>query len=228
MPSNETGMPSNDELARRWAVVHPGQRADSSPLLQHWLRLTWRVVRPLARIGLPADAMTVAGAVAALAAAVAAALGHGSVIGGRWWLAGALLALALSAAADALDGALAISRANGESIGSRHGALLDRSADRIADACWAGVIWGCGAPGWAALALAVGALSQEGLRMGLGDRAHGLITVSERPTRFICTALALICALIDPSVRWPALICAGVWGGATLVALGQLLSRRSR
>jgi phosphatidylglycerophosphate synthase len=219
-------MPSNDELARRWAVVHPGQRADSSPLLWNWLRVTWRVVRPLARLGVPADAMTVAGALAALVAAAAAA-GHAH-LGGRWWLVAALAGLALSAAADALDGALAISRASGESIGSRRGALLDRCADRIADACWAGVIWGCGAPGWAAVALAVGSLSQEGLRMRLGDRGHGLITVSERPTRFICAALAVICALIAPSARWPAIVCAAVWGGATLVALGQLLARRSR
>ncbi len=81
-----------------------------------------RFARGLARTGISPNALTLAALPPALAAGVCAAQG--------WFLASAVL-FGLSGMADLLDGALA--RASGR--GTRFGALLDSSLDRVTDGC---------------------------------------------------------------------------------------------
>lgn len=207
--------PSDDELARRWAAAHPGMSA-SAPLVRGWLRLMWRLAAPLAARGASPSAITAAGGglgVLALAAAWP---------GGRWPALAALALVLASALADGLDGAVAI-RAGRVSL---RGTRLDRAADRVVDACWALILWRLGAPWWAAAMLIAATLAQESARRRLD--VAGLITVCERPSRLICTALAALSAVIAPAAAWPASVCAGVWGGLAAVALIQLARRAGR
>lgn len=207
--------PSPEELARRWAAVHPGMRADAQPVVRGWLRLMWRLAQPLAARDVSPNSVTLVGAALGPVAVVAA-------LGDSRWLALLVLGLLLAGAlADGLDGAVAI-------LGNRTsaaGARLDRLADRLADACWALVLWAYGAPLWAAALLIAATLAHEAWRGALGAASAGLITAGERPTRLICAALGALCAAISPSATWTASTCAAVWGAAALIALIQFAAR---
>lgn len=193
-------------------------RADAHLVVRGWLRLMWRLARPLATRGVAPTAITLGGAL----------LGPVAVAVALWqsrWLAVLVLGLLLAGAlADGLDGALAILSDRVSAVGAR----LDRLADRLTDACWALVLWAYGAPLWAAVLLIAVTLAQESWRSALGDAAAGLITVAERPTRLICAALGALCAAIAPSAMWTASVCAAVWGAAALIALAQLGARARR
>jgi CDP-diacylglycerol--glycerol-3-phosphate 3-phosphatidyltransferase len=210
--------PGRAQLAQRWAAAHPGHSADQSPLLRCWLRGVWPIGAALSRAGVPPDALSAAGVGAAAAGALLAR--HPS----RAARLGAAAALLASGAADGLDGAIAIHRAPGNARAARRGAAVDRAADRIADACWAWAIRECGAPRWAVAGLVVASTAQEAAREALGARLHGVVTVSERPTRLICAVIAASAAAAAPRRRWPAGVCAGVWAGTALVAGRQLIS----
>jgi CDP-diacylglycerol--glycerol-3-phosphate 3-phosphatidyltransferase len=182
-----------------WSRLHYGLRP--SPVVRRWLGLMWALARPFAAARVPPTAITVAGAGLAVAA---------PVVAGR--LPSVALALVLGAAlCDGLDGAVAV--VGGRA--SRSGAVADAIADRVADTAFALVLWRFGAPLWLALLAAGLSLTQE-----LGRR-RVVITVAERPTRVICTALACAAAAVS-GATWPATVCAAVWVGATVVALGQL------
>lgn len=192
-----------EPYAAVWSRLHGGLQP--SALVRRWLRLMWTLARPLARV--PPTAITVAGAVLAIDAALFA---------DRLPLATLGLILA-SALCDGLDGAVAV--VSGRA--TRTGARADALADRIADCAFAAAVWRCGAPLW--LAGAAGALSlvHEMSRTLLGGRLRTTITVAERPTRVVCAALAAASAAVT-SAEWPATVCAAVWTGAALVGLGQL------
>ena len=190
-----------DHLIEAWSALHRGLRP--SPLVRRWLTLMWTLARPLAEARVPPAAITAAGVLLAVDAPLLAA---------RLPLVALVLVLA-AALCDGLDGAVALLQART----TRAGAVADTIADRIADTAFALVIWQAGAPLW--LALVAAALS-VGLELA---RRPPLITVAERPTRVICTALACVSAAISDAA-WPPTVCAAVWVAATLVAFVQITS----
>ena len=190
-----------DDLIEAWSALHRGLRP--SPLVRRWLTLMWTLARPLAEARVPPAAITAAGLLLAVDAPLLAA---------RLPLVALVLVLA-AALCDGLDGAVALLQART----TRAGAVADTIADRIADTAFALVIWQAGAPLW--LALVAAALS-VGLELA---RRRPLITVAERPTRVICTALACVSAAISDAA-WPPTVCAAVWVAATLVAFVQITS----
>jgi CDP-diacylglycerol--glycerol-3-phosphate 3-phosphatidyltransferase len=190
-----------DDLIEAWSALHRGLRP--SPLVRRWLTLMWTLAGPLAAASVPPAAITAAGVLLALDAPLFAA---------RLPLVALVLVLA-AALCDGLDGAVALLQART----TRAGAVADTIADRIADTAFALVIWQAGAPLW--LALVAAALS-VGLELA---RRRPLITVAERPTRVICTALACVSAAISDAA-WPPPVCAAVWVAATLVAFVQITS----
>ena len=190
-----------DDLIEAWSALHRGLRP--SPLVRRWLTLMWTLARPLAEARVPPAAITAAGVLLAVDAPLLAA---------RLPLVALVLVLA-AALCDGLDGAVALLQART----TRAGAVADTIADRIADTAFALVIWQAGAPLW--LALVAAALS-VGLELA---RRRPLITVAERPTRVICTALACVSAAISEAA-WPPTVCAAVWVAATLVAFVQITS----
>jgi CDP-diacylglycerol--glycerol-3-phosphate 3-phosphatidyltransferase len=189
--------------AQRWSAQHHGIDPSGVPLLLPWLRLLWRVARPLAWVPptfltalgvlLAVDAVLLAGSVPAVAAVVVVA----------------------AALCDGLDGAVAVVADRATPAGAR----ADAIADRICDAAFAAVLWRCGVPWWVAVGCAALALGVDGLRRL--RRVPALITVGERPTWTICAALACISAAVT-SADWPVLVCAGVWLAAGAVALTQV------
>ena len=190
-----------DDLIEAWSALHRGLRP--SPLVRRWLTLMWTLARPLAEARVPPAAITAAGVLLAVDAPLLAA---------RLPLVALVLVLA-AALCDGLDGAVALLQGRT----TRAGAVADTIADRIADTAFALVIWQAGAPLW--LALVAAALS-VGLELA---RRRPLITVAERPTRVICTALACVSAAISDAA-WPPTVCAAVWVAATLVAFVQITS----
>lgn len=191
------------DLIEAWSALHRGVRP--SPLVRRWLHLTWTLARPLAASRARPGAITVVGVVLAVGAPLFAA---------RLPLAALVLVLA-AALCDGLDGAVALLQGRT----TRAGARADAAADRIADTAFALVIWQAGAPLWLAV---LAATLSAGLELA---RRGPAITVAERPTRVICTALACISAAISDAT-WPPTVCAAVWVASTVVAFGQLRQAR--
>jgi phosphatidylglycerophosphate synthase len=191
--------------AAAWSELHHGIDPDRVPLLRGWLRLVWLVARPLWFV--PPIVLTVLGALFAVDALLLASTQP-------WFALGLVL---LSTMCDALDGAVAVIARKA----SRRGAIADKIADRIADTAFALVLWRCGAP-WELAVIAAGmSLLHEGFREIRGGALRARITVAERPTRVVCTALACVCAGVS-TAGWPPTVCAAVWIAAAAVGLAQL------
>jgi CDP-diacylglycerol--glycerol-3-phosphate 3-phosphatidyltransferase len=130
------------------------------------------------------------------------------------------LLVGLSGLLDSLDGALAI----GTGRASRRGFVLDSAVDRLTEVAYATALWVAGAPGW--LAVAFGALCwlPDYVRARAGQaglRETGPISVWERPTRVVMTALTLVGAGVlsglDLADR---VVTAGAAAGALVGTLG--------
>jgi CDP-diacylglycerol--glycerol-3-phosphate 3-phosphatidyltransferase len=123
-----------------------------------------RLASRLARWGVPADAVTVAGTVGVVAASL-------TLVACGELVAGSLL-VAVSALADALDGAMA--RATGRA--GAWGAFLDSTLDRVADAALLGAVafWFHTQGDGRGLALAVACLAAAPLVPYARARAEGL------------------------------------------------------
>ncbi len=214
--SRPGALPTEREYLERWSRLHGGVDPAGNRLVGLWLRLTYRVARPLARSGASPDLVTglgvvVAGSVVALC-----------VLGGRWVLL-AVVVTVLSGLLDNLDGAVAVLT---DRV-SAWGAVLDALADRVADGAYLLALVVLGAPG--PLAVAAGALmvAQEYARARAGQAGLadvGVVTVAERPTRVIVTAAFLLGAGLHPPAA-DAWSTAGAAAWTTLGAVGcaQLL-----
>jgi CDP-diacylglycerol--glycerol-3-phosphate 3-phosphatidyltransferase len=190
--------------ADRWSRLHHGIDPSGVPLLLPWLRVMWSVARPLRRV--PPTLITAAGAGLAVTAVLLAADHPAPAV-----------ALVLAAAlCDALDGAVAVVGDHA----SRSGAVADAVADRMSDVAFAAVLWRCGVPVAVAAACAVVALAVDGLRRW--RRTPRRITVAERPSWTVCSALGAGTSAIAGSGEWPVLVCAGVWLGLGVAGLAQL------
>jgi CDP-diacylglycerol--glycerol-3-phosphate 3-phosphatidyltransferase len=201
---------SREEYLAAWSRWHGGTGTESA-LVRGWLSAAYTVARPLA--GLPPVAATALGLLVAAAAIGPAAAGGA-------WLVSAGLLVGLSGLLDSLDGALAI----GTGRASRRGFVLDSAVDRLTEVAYATALWIAGAPGW--LAVAFGALCwlPDYVRARAGQaglRETGPISVWERPTRVVMTALTLVGAGVlsglDLADR---VVTAGAAAGALVGTLG--------
>jgi CDP-diacylglycerol--glycerol-3-phosphate 3-phosphatidyltransferase len=171
----------------RWQELHGGyDPRTGSAWLRRWLTLVWLVARPLARRGVPPDAVTLSSLVLAGAVVALAALGGG-------WAVGAGLLVVLSGLVDNVDGCVAIL----QDRVSRWGYVLDSVVDRVSDSAylWAAVLLGC--PVWSAVLCGLACFLLEYLRARAGNAGGddvGRITVAERPTRIIVLAPTLLLA----------------------------------
>jgi phosphatidylglycerophosphate synthase len=202
------------EYLARWSRLHGG--ASTAGLVGWWLGITHALARPLVRAGLGPWPVTAAGVL------VAAATCWPASAGGHWPVLAAALA-GVSGLLDNLDGAVAV--LSGRT--SRWGFVLDSGCDRLADAAYCVALLLAGAPAYLAVAGAALAWLQEYVRARAavaGMPEVGVVTISERPTRVIVTAMFLLGAGLYPGA-------AGTWAGAGaaawtvlgVVALGQLL-----
>jgi CDP-diacylglycerol--glycerol-3-phosphate 3-phosphatidyltransferase len=209
-------VPGRAEYLRRWSPLHGGYDPAGNAVSTRWLGLVHRAARPLAARGVSAHALTGWGLLAGLA--VPAVAGYR----GRWPLLAAAV-LALAGALDNLDGAVAVLTARATGFGY----VLDSVADRICDAAAVAALWTLGAPGWLCLAGGAASALQEyaRARAGAGGMTElGVLTVFERPTRVILTAVALVgCGLLVAVADVVATAGAAGWAVLGAAALAQLL-----
>jgi phosphatidylglycerophosphate synthase len=204
---------NRQDYLSEWSNRHGG--VPPLGLVGGWLRISYTLARPLARLGVAPNTVTLAGlAMAGLALPPAAGGGH--------WPLLAVLAIVISGVLDSVDGAVALLTGRI----SRRGAVLDPACDRLAELCFAGSLWLAGAvAGWCVAAGTL-ALLHEQLRASArvnGMQEVGVVTVAERPTRVIVAAAFLLAAGLYPgSASTWATVGAVVWTGLGTVALVQL------
>jgi phosphatidylglycerophosphate synthase len=209
-------LPDRDGYFAEWAKVHGGYDPRGTSLVGWWLSGVYVVARPLARLGVSPSVLTAAGTLlAGLVPCVA-------VVGPRWPLLAGLV-VAVSAALDNLDGAVAVLA----SRTSAWGYLVDSLVDRVSDTAYLVAFWLLGAAGW--LVVVSGALLAmlEYARARAGNAGMGevvVVTVGERPTRVIIAASFLVTAGIFPSVADDvAAVAVTLTLVVCLIGLGQLL-----
>lgn len=189
-------VPSCTSYGAIWQQQH--HAPDVNPthgMVGMFLRLTYALAAPLARIGVRPDVLTLWGLWLAGAAVVVAR------IGSNWCLLAALV-IVISALTDGVDGCVAglTMRA------SQRGYVLDSVVDRISDALFVLALVVAGGQPRAALwsgVAAVGALMMlEYLRARAGNAGQGevgVVTVGERPTRVIAATIGLAAIGVRPS-----------------------------
>ncbi|MGB8651852.1 MAG: CDP-alcohol phosphatidyltransferase family protein [Mycobacteriales bacterium] len=175
---------------QRWQELHG---TTPSPLVRRWLAAVEVLGAPLARLGVHPHLLTGAALVVAAAVPVVPAPGAAALV-------------LLSALLDALDGCVAAL----QDRASRWGAVLDSTADRVADGLFVLALVLAGGPAWLGVLAASAAQLLEYARARAG--VVGTVTLAERPARVLvpCVALAL------------GLPTAGLWLLAVVGAVGLL------
>lgn len=205
----------------RWSALHGGYDPGGSRSVDRWLTVMELAARPLVRRGISANMITAAGVACAAAAVPAAGAG-------RRWPVAASAAVAGSGFADGLDGAVAVLSGQADAWGF----VLDSLADRVADALHVVALRRAGAPERATLAAAAGIAAIEYGRaraVAAGFHDIGAVTVGERPTRIIVTALGLAAAGLAPErARAAATIAAAATSAFTTVGAVQFLRTAAR
>jgi phosphatidylglycerophosphate synthase len=115
------------------------------------------------------------------------ALAHGP------WLVGAAALVVLCGVLDSADGAVAVLQDRATALGY----VLDSVVDRLGEVCFLLALWLAGAPAWACIVAGGIAWLQEYARaraVGAGMTGIGVVTVAERATRVVITALGLLVA----------------------------------
>jgi CDP-diacylglycerol--glycerol-3-phosphate 3-phosphatidyltransferase len=210
-----------ERYADRWAALHGGvDPRRGRPEVRRFVRAAYQIGKILARLRVPPAAVTAAGLLLAVATPILA------VRHGAWPALAALLVLA-SAAADGLDGAVAVLANRTSALGY----VYDAVADRLSELCWLIALWLVGVPGWLAVLTLLVAWLHEYVRAratGAGMAEIGVITLAERPVRVALAAAGLLFAALgalftsDVSAGAAALV-AGIWVVLGLVGLVQLL-----
>jgi phosphatidylglycerophosphate synthase len=191
-----------------WSGGHGGYDPRGNPLALAWLKLTYRCSVPVARWGVPPSAVTALGLLTCAAVPLVA-----------WprgvWPLLAVPLLALSGLLDGVDGAVALITGRA----SKFGAVLDGAADRAGELFYVLALWLLGAPAWLCVAGVALAWLQEYARARASLDEIGVVTVWERPTRIIVTAVALG---LDPFLP-VAPVGAAAWVVLGCVGLAQFL-----
>jgi CDP-diacylglycerol--glycerol-3-phosphate 3-phosphatidyltransferase len=200
----------------RWQELHGGYDPwTGGVFLRGWLTAVYALARPLARLRVHPDVVTLSSAVVA---GVVVAL---SAVGGRWWIAAGGL-IVVSALLDSVDGCVAVL----QDRTTRWGYVLDSVVDRVSDSLFLVAVVAVGCPVWLAVACGFGCFLLEYLRARAGNAGGddvGRITMAERSTRVILLVLTILASGILPgwadtlSALGPAVLLA-----MTVVAVVQL------
>lgn len=157
-----------NEFFATWSGLHGG--AQIVGIVKAWLSISYYAVKPLAKIGVTANNLTILG----LFFGILVYLNSGTI-----W---AIVFLVFSLIFDGIDGSLAILK--GQS--SRLGALLDSVVDRATELFWFLALYKLGINVYFLLFIFTLASVQEYIRAragGLGFTEVGVVTPTERPVR---------------------------------------------
>jgi phosphatidylglycerophosphate synthase len=165
-----------------WSKLHGD--AQISGIVKGWLTISYYLVKPLAKLRVTPNMLSIAG----LLFGIALYLNAQSA-----WAIGLLVASLLS---DGIDGSLAII----SNKASKWGAALDSILDRTTEVFWVLAFISIGGDEYLVICAVVLAFAQEYLRAragGLGLTEVGVVTIAERPVRASILFVALIAFTID-------------------------------
>lgn len=194
-----------NEFFATWSKLHGEAKIEG--IVKTWLQISYSVVRPLAKLRVTPNLLTLAGLIFAIA---------------LWqfpnsWPAAQFLVLSLFF--DGIDGSLAIySR-----VTSKFGAFTDSFVDRLSEVFWALALYKLGAPAILIFLALLATFVQEYLRAragGLGHGEVGLVTICERPVRASLIFIAIVANLIGFEA---AVVIAAIWVAMQTIALTQLV-----
>ena len=194
-----------NEFFATWSKLHGEAKIEG--IVKTWLQISYSVVRPLAKLRVTPNLLTLAGLIFAIA---------------LWQFPNswpAALFLVLSLFFDGIDGSLAIySR-----VTSKFGAFTDSFVDRLSEVFWALALYKLGAPAILVFLALLATFVQEYLRAragGLGHDEVGLVTICERPVRASLIFIAIVANLIGFEA---AVVIAAIWVAMQTIALTQLV-----
>jgi phosphatidylglycerophosphate synthase len=194
-----------NEFFATWSKLHGEAKIEG--IVKTWLQISYSVVRPLAKLRVTPNLLTLAGLIFAIA---------------LWQFPNswpAALFLVLSLFFDGIDGSLAIySR-----VTSKFGAFTDSFVDRLSEVFWALALYKLGAPAILVFLALLATFVQEYLRAragGLGHGEVGLVTICERPVRASLIFIAIVANLIGFEA---AVVIAAIWVAMQTIALTQLV-----
>ena len=194
-----------NEFFATWSKLHGEAKIEG--IVKTWLQISYSVVRPLAKLRVTPNLLTLAGLIFAIA---------------LWQFPNswpAALFLVLSLFFDGIDGSLAIySR-----VTSKFGAFTDSFVDRLSEVFWALALYKLSAPAILVFLALLATFVQEYLRAragGLGHDEVGLVTICERPVRASLIFIAIVANLIGFEA---AVVIAAIWVAMQTIALTQLV-----
>lgn len=165
-----------------WSKLHGD--AQISGIVKGWLTISYYLVRPLAKLRITPNMLSIAGLIFGVALYLNAQ---------NPWAIGLLVASLLC---DGIDGSLAIIT----NKASKWGAALDSILDRTTEVFWVLTFISIGGNEYIVICAAVLAFAQEYLRAragGLGLTEVGVVTIAERPVRASILFVSLIAFTID-------------------------------
>jgi len=165
-----------------WSKLHGD--AQISGIVKGWLTISYYLVRPLAKLRVTPNMLSIAGLIFGIALYLNAQ---------NPWAIGLLVASLLC---DGIDGSLAIIT----NKASKWGAALDSILDRTTEVFWVLTFISIGGNEYIVIGAAVLAFAQEYLRAragGLGLTEVGVVTIAERPVRASILFVSLIAFTID-------------------------------
>ena len=195
---------SREEFFATWSKLHGDAKIEG--IVKAWLQISFVVVKPLAKLKVTPNFLTLAGLVSAVA---------------LWkfvnsWEAAIFLVLSLFF--DGIDGSLAIvSR-----VTSKFGAFTDSFADRLSEIFWALALYKLGAPAALVFFALLATYIQEYLRAragGLGYEEVGIVTICERPVRASLIFIAIVANVLNFELVTAISI---IWVAMQFIALSQL------
>jgi CDP-diacylglycerol--glycerol-3-phosphate 3-phosphatidyltransferase len=209
-------VPDFEGYLERWSALHEGYDPRGSFFLRGWLEMTFWIARPLAKVGVLPDMLTI------WSIWLACAVLPPAIAGGRWQILAGWL-LVVSGLGDTLDGCVAAltNRA------TRWGYVLDSLVDRVNDVIYLIAVWVVGGPAVLAVVAGVLLFLQEYTRARAGNAGlHevGVVTIAERATRvIICSASIHFGGVFLGSPELVATVGLVALTGMALIALGQIV-----
>lgn len=193
-----------DEFFSIWGRLHGD--AEISGIIKGWLNISYLIVKPLAKVRITPNVLTILGLL----------FGALLYVNAETFWAPALLVLSLIC--DGIDGSLAIVT----NKSTKWGAILDATVDRLTEIFWVLALYKVGADLNLLIIVLLAASVQEYMRAraaGLGVSEVGIVTFAERPVRASFVFIVFISLQFNFTIYNQIIIC---WLALQLISLFML------
>jgi phosphatidylglycerophosphate synthase len=193
-----------DEFFSIWGRLHGD--AEISGIIKGWLNISYLIVKPLAKVRITPNVLTILGLL----------FGVLLYVNAETFWAPALLVLSLIC--DGIDGSLAIVT----NKSTKWGAILDSTVDRLTEIFWVLALYKVGADLNLLIIVLLAASVQEYMRAraaGLGVSEVGIVTFAERPVRASFVFIVFISLQFNFTIYNQIIIC---WLALQLISLFML------